>query len=84
MLAVAKFVVKMNDLILVRKNNHGQETHIPVGSAVWRSSLLVPLDCCHSGSGVASFSSFVTSWNLCDNSFNVKIRKSATDKLKYL
>ena len=66
MLVAATFVVKMSDLILVKKITTGRRQHTAMEAA-----FLVPLDCCHSGPSVASFSSFFRSCNLCGNSLNV-------------
>lgn len=47
MLIVAKFVVKMSDLILVKKVTAGRRQHVSAGGL-----LVVSLDCCHSGPSV--------------------------------
>ena len=72
MLVVAKFVVKMSDLILVKKVTTGRRQRISVlAASSWFHWIVVIL-----GLVLTIFSSFLRSWNLCDSSFNTKLEKA--------
>ena len=79
MLVVAKFVVKMSDLILVKKVTTARRQRISVlAASSWFHWIVVIL-----GLVLTIFSSFLRSWNLCDSSFNTKLEKAWEDLLLF-